>query len=273
MAKYKSINGWEVIHSYSDPRLDMKTIPGTVAKIKMLEEVLPLFLALAADYHREVARIRVKETGAFNPRRSALSPTVWSDHASGTAIDLNWGHEGAVGINGGMKTMTNRQIKACAKIKERYEIVIWGGDKARGGDYSQSRFWDPRHYALKPGTTLKDVNRVIKKLGIKPNGKRAGVNYGVLAPLKKVVSVPVANDKPEEQVLVKDKKEAPAKKVAVKKVVAPKTITHVVKAGENLTVIAQKYGSTVPSIKKENGLDSSLIRPGQKLKVTPKASK
>jgi LysM repeat protein len=158
-------------------------------------------------------------------------------------------------------------------IKERYEIVIWGGDKARGGDYSQSRFWDPMHYALKPGTTLKDVNRVIKKLGIKPNGKRAGVNYGVLAPLKKVVSVPVANDKPEEQVLVKDKKEAPAKKVAVKKVVAPKTITHVVKAGENLTVIAQKYGSTVPSIKKENGLDSSLIRPGQKLKVTPKASK
>lgn len=267
MAKYKSINGWEVIESYSDPRLDMKTIPGTTAKIKMRDEVLPLFLALAADYHREVARIRSKETGAFNPRKSAFSGS-WSDHASGTAIDINWGHEGAVGPNGGMKTMTKAQIEACAKIKERYEIVIWGGDKARGGDYRTPQYWDPMHYALKPGTTLKDVKRVIKKLGIKPNGKRAGVNYGALAPVKALIATPVASEKPVEQKL--PKKAAP-KKTAAKKVVAPKTIIHTVKAGENLTLIAKKYGATVPSIKKENDLDSSLIHPGQKLKVTGKA--
>ena len=211
----KSINGWEVIPSYTDGRLDMKVIPGTTSRIKMRAEVLPLFLALSADYHREVARIRPRETGAFNPRKSNLSTTgAWSDHASGTAVDINWGHEGAVGPYGGMKTMTNRQIKACAAIKERYEIVIWGGDKARGGDYRQPQYWDPMHYALKPGTTLRDVKRIIKKLGIDKNGRRDGVKYGFLDKVKEAVSVEVANEKPAEQ---KVQKVAPAKKAAVKK--------------------------------------------------------
>lgn len=260
MAK-KSINGWEVIESYGSPKLDMKTIPGTTAKIKMRKEVLPLFLALAADYHREVAKIRPRETGAFNPRQSNLSPGRWSDHASGTAVDINWGHEGAVGPNGGMKFMTDAQIKACAKIKQRYEIVIWGGDKARGGDYRQSQFWDPMHYALKPGTTLKDVERVIKKLGIKPNGKRDGVKYGVLATVKAVVAKENTNAKPMGQTLVKPV----AKKAVAKKAASAAPKSHTVKSGENLTVIAKTYGVTVPALKKANSLENSLIKVGQKL--------
>lgn len=179
MALQKSINGWKVITSYSSPLLDMKRVPGTTVKLKMHKDVLPLFLALAADYHKEVAKLRPAECGAFNPRHSALNPDVWSDHSSGTAVDLNWGHEGAVGPNGGMKTMTKQQIAACAEIKKRYEIVIWGGDKARGGDYRQERFWDPMHYALAPDTKLTDVRRVLKKLKIDANGKRHGVKYGV----------------------------------------------------------------------------------------------
>jgi hypothetical protein len=215
--KKTSINGWEVIDSYSDPKLDMKRVPGTTVMLKMRDEVLPLFLALVADYHREVAKLRPRETGAFNPRKSQLSPTKWSDHASGTAVDINWNHEGAVGPNGGMKTMTKKQIAACAEIKERYEIVIWGGDKARGGDYRTPSYWDPMHYALKPGTTLKDVRRVIKKLGIKPNGKRAGVSYGVTDSLKSIVATENVQDKPETQKVKKAAKK-PVKKATVKKV-------------------------------------------------------
>ncbi len=214
--KKTSINGWEVIESYGDPRLDMKRVPGTTVRIKMHKEVLPLFLALVADYHKEVAKLRPRETGAFNPRKSQLSPTKWSDHASGTAVDINWNHEGAVGVNGGMKTMSNRQIRACAAIKERYEIVIWGGDKARGGDYRTPSYWDPMHYALKPGTTLAQVRRVIRKLGIRPNGKRAGVSYGVTDSLKAVVAKENVLSKPEEQKVVKDTTKKPVKK-AVKK--------------------------------------------------------
>lgn len=273
MAKKTSINGWEVIDSYGDPRLDMKVVPGTTVKIKMREEVLPLFLALVADYHREVAKLRPKETGAFNPRRSNLSPSSWSDHSSGTAVDINWNHEGAVGGGpyGGMQRMTNKQIKACAEIKKRYEIVIWGGDKKRGGDYSNPSYWDPMHYALKPGTTLKDVERVIKKLGIKPNGKRAGVNYGVLAPVKAVVATENTTPKPAEQKLTRQAAKQVAKKVIAKKVAAPKPKVHTVKAGENLTVIANKYGVTVPALKKANKLTDSLIKPGQKLTIPAKA--
>ncbi len=215
--KKTSINGWEVIDSYSDPRLDLKRVPGTTVRLKMRDEVLPLFLALVADYHKEVAKLRPRETGAFNPRKSALSPTKWSDHASGTAVDINWNHEGAVGPNGGMKTMTKKQIEACAEIKKRYEIVIWGGDKKRGGDYVTPSYWDPMHYALKPGTTLKDVRRVIKKLGIKPNGKRAGVKYGLTDPLKNIISTENVEPKPTEQSVKKTTKRV-VKKAAKKPV-------------------------------------------------------
>ena len=259
MAKNKSINGWEVIESYTDPRLDSKVIPGTNAMIKMRKEVLPLFLALAADYHREVAKIRKTETGAFNPRKSAFSNS-WSDHASGTAIDINWGHEGAVGPNGGMKTMSRAQIRACAIIKQRYEIVIWGGDKARGGDYVNPKYWDPMHFALKPGTTMRDVKRVIEEMGIKPNGKREGVKYGILDVVKASVATEVLAEKPVEQKI----KKAPAKKAVAS------VRSYTVKPGDTLSGIASKFGSTVAAIKKENGLTSSLIKPSQKLRVPKK---
>ena len=274
MAKKTSINGWEVIDSYGDPRLDVKTVPGTTVKLRMRKEVLPLFLALVADYHREVAKLRPAETGAFNPRRSNLSPTSWSDHASGTAVDINWNHEGAVGGGpyGGMQRMTDKQIKACAELKKRYEIVIWGGDKKRGGDYSNPSYWDPMHYALKPGTTLKDVERVIKKLGIKPNGKRDGVAYGVLAPVKAVVATENKADKPVTQKVVARKAtKTVAKKAVAKKVAAPKPRVYTVKAGDTLSSIAKEFGVTVAGLKKLNNLTDSLINPGKKLKIPPKA--
>ena len=43
---------------------------------------------------------------------------------------------------------------------------------------------------------------------------------------------------------------------------------HTVKSGENLTVIAKKYGTTVSKIVKDNGIKNpNLIYPGQKLKI------
>lgn len=191
----KSINGWDVITKQTDSRLVSKVIPGTKIRLRMRKDVLKLFLALAADYNREVAKLRAGECGAYVCRQAKLSkPGTWSDHASGTAVDLNWNHEGAVGPNGGMKKMTEEQIAACAAIKKRYKIVIWGGDKARGGDYAQSKNWDPMHFALKPGTTLEDVKRVTASLGIDDAGVRVGVSDsrpGVIAKLVARTSKPV----------------------------------------------------------------------------------
>jgi len=169
----KSINGWEPITTRSDKRLTMKIVPGTNVKLTMHKDVLPLFLALAADFHKEVAPLRNGECGGYAFRK-ARQAAAYSDHSSGTAVDLNWGHEGAMGPKGGMVFMNDAQIKACAEIKKRYQIVIWGGDRAKGGDYKDPHSWDPMHYALKSGVTVADIQKVLKNLGIDANGVRAG---------------------------------------------------------------------------------------------------
>ncbi|MBI3414530.1 MAG: LysM peptidoglycan-binding domain-containing protein [Verrucomicrobia bacterium] len=48
---------------------------------------------------------------------------------------------------------------------------------------------------------------------------------------------------------------------------APKSATHVVKAGETLVRIAKQHGTTVKAIQTANGLKTSQIRVGQKLKL------
>jgi nucleoid-associated protein YgaU len=52
---------------------------------------------------------------------------------------------------------------------------------------------------------------------------------------------------------------------------SPKVTIHVVKANENLTTIAAKYGVTVKAIQDLNGIKNpNKIYPGQKLKIPPK---
>ncbi|KGO84342.1 peptidoglycan-binding protein [Flavobacterium beibuense F44-8] len=47
----------------------------------------------------------------------------------------------------------------------------------------------------------------------------------------------------------------------------PKVITHKIKSGDALSLIAQKYGTTVSQIKKANGLRNNNIRAGKTLKI------
>ncbi|MCY4643866.1 MAG: transglycosylase SLT domain-containing protein [Bacteriovoracales bacterium] len=44
---------------------------------------------------------------------------------------------------------------------------------------------------------------------------------------------------------------------------------HIVRRGENLTQIAQKYGKKLSTLRRLNGLASSLIFPGQRLRISP----
>lgn len=45
------------------------------------------------------------------------------------------------------------------------------------------------------------------------------------------------------------------------------SVDHIVKSGDTLSAIAQKYGSSVAAIQKANDLGSATIRPGQVLTV------
>lgn len=219
----KSINGWDVITSRSDKRLKMKIVPGSNVKLTVRAEVLPLFLALAADFHKEVASLRNGECGGYAFRKALQGKGAYSDHSSGTAVDLNWNHEGKMGPNGGMKTMTEAQVKACAEIKKRYKVVIWGGDKKRGGDYSSPASWDPMHYALKPGTTVADVQKVLVELGIDANGVRKGAGTKkpsilarITAPKPNAVIKPAYEPPAEKPKVAKPTTAKPAAKPAVK---------------------------------------------------------
>ena len=54
---------------------------------------------------------------------------------------------------------------------------------------------------------------------------------------------------------------------SVTSISGPRTVRHRVRSGENLTVIARRYGVTVRQIMNWNGLRSTTIRPGQRLRI------
>lgn len=173
-----SINGWEVLDNppWSDPRLDTKAIPGVPSrKLKLRREVLPLFLALAKDYHDTIEPIDQGELDDWSySYRDARFSTSWSDHASGTAIDLNASKEGWLGMNNYSWWANPSRHRAAKAIKDRYEVVMWGGSTDFGGDYRNGPTVDWMHWAIKPGVTVAQVQDVIRKLGIDENGVRRG---------------------------------------------------------------------------------------------------
>lgn len=66
---------------------------------------------------------------------------------------------------------------------------------------------------------------------------------------------------------------ASAKPAAIEKASPPTASTYVVKAGDNFEKIARKVGMTSKALAKSNGMKtSSIIHPGQKLKVPGKAA-
>jgi len=49
-------------------------------------------------------------------------------------------------------------------------------------------------------------------------------------------------------------------------------VTHVVRRGENLSTISERYGTTVAAVRRANGLRGSLIREGQRLSIRARTS-
>lgn len=160
----KSLNGWAVLVPTSK-LLVRRRVPGTKRDITMRREVIPLFLALAHDYDEWLRSIDV---GAFDDAgyayRQARMANDFSNHASGTALDINWSKEGAQNSAAGHAFFEVPSHRASInQMKRVYQIVDWGGNW-RAKDYM--------HWELRPGTTLADVQRVIKYLGIDAKGVR-----------------------------------------------------------------------------------------------------
>ncbi len=57
------------------------------------------------------------------------------------------------------------------------------------------------------------------------------------------------------------------RKTVVTEIEVPKKITHKIKSGEALSIIADKYNVSIAAIKRENGLKSNAIRAGKTLRI------
>ena len=160
-----SLNGWPVI-SPTSTALRQGTVPTTTRKIRMRGSVLPLFLALAFDYDDWINPIDVGplDDAGYCYRQSHGSDG-WSNHASGTALDLNWSKEGAQRATNKVFWAKNDIRLRITQIKRIYHVVDWGGDWS-------GVFWDPMHFEVGHGVNASNVAQQIHKLGIDAKGVR-----------------------------------------------------------------------------------------------------
>jgi len=159
----QSLNGWVVPPKH----LVTKKVPGADRRLTLAEDAAPLLLAVAADYNKSVRRIDIGPTdeGGYNNRDANGAPGRKSNHASGSAIDLNWSQEGAQNSNWGKKFFSQVKTKAAiAVMKQRYgKWIQWGGDW---------RAQDFMHWEIKPGVTPIMVKAACTKLNINADGVR-----------------------------------------------------------------------------------------------------
>lgn len=110
-------------------------------------------------------------------------------------------------------------------------------------------------YKVKEGETLTSVSR---KFGVSVQNLRA---WNELSSKSRIIGRSLIVEKPVDTRLAKNIKTA---SVSAKSSV----VVYTVKKGDSLDRIASKFnGSTVSKLKADNGLKSSMIKPGMKLKV------
>jgi hypothetical protein len=164
----KSQNGWPVIESQSDRNLTVIRIPGTGTPgipLRVQKDCAPLLAYVASRVHTDITDLRkgnkpgkTQDEGGYNYRKIGGSSS-FSNHASGTAIDLNWQLFPMF-----KRRMNKKQREAALAIEaELSEVIRWGGS------YRPSRV-DEMHWEIKDGVTKAEVKAFIKAKGIRKDG-------------------------------------------------------------------------------------------------------
>jgi hypothetical protein len=154
-----SQNGWRA----NDISVtSVRVIPGTSRSVRVRSDAPgTLLLEVAAAFHRWVEPIDAGQLDDWGyAERPIRGDTVLSNHASGTAIDLNALKHG-LGTDP-LASFTPAQVNTIHRI-----LAAAGGVVRWGGDYVGRR--DPMHFEVNDGKTLADCERALASLRAWPD--------------------------------------------------------------------------------------------------------
>ena len=154
----KSQNGWPASKDEKEIGIKVFKIEGTDRKMRLQKDAGVILAAFAAEFHAQVEPIDegVFDDWAYAYRNVRLSDSELSNHASGTAIDLNATKHPL----GAQNTFTKQQAATIRELCKKYGIR-WGGD------YSKRK--DEMHFEIIE--TPDEVKARIEKLGLKRSKK------------------------------------------------------------------------------------------------------
>ena len=148
-----SQNGWVASEDQNAIGIKSFSVPGTKIKLRCAEKVAPLLVTFAAEFHAHIEPIdegSLDDWGyAYRPIRGQT--TGLSNHASGTAIDLN----AKIHILGKRNTFTSDQRKTLDELCEKYLIK---------GGYTFRKRADDMHFEI--GCSPSEASAKIKALGL-----------------------------------------------------------------------------------------------------------
>lgn len=148
-----SQNGWP---ASADPKaIDIHAYPvaGTKLKLRVAKKVAPILINFVAEFNELVEKLDGKQLDdwGYCYRQVRGSTDMLSNHASGTAIDLN-ANKHPLGAAG---TFQPKQVNAILELCDKYHIK-WGGT------YRNRK--DEMHFEIVEGP--KAIKATIERLGL-----------------------------------------------------------------------------------------------------------
>lgn len=121
-----SYNGWPVGTPASAIGVASYYVPGTSILIPVKSgDVATVLMYVAGRFNAEVQPLRAGQVWGYDYRKNVNNPSVWSNHASGTAIDLN----SALHPNGAKNTFSSYEVAVIRNILAVCgNVIYWGGD-------------------------------------------------------------------------------------------------------------------------------------------------
>lgn len=154
----KSQNGWPASPDQKEIDIKVFKIKNTKREMRLQKDAGVILAAFAAEFHAQVEPIDegVFDDWAYAYRNVRLSDSELSNHASGTAIDLN-ATKHPLGMQ---NTFTKQQAATIRELCKKYGIR-WGGD------YSKRK--DEMHFEIIE--TPDEVKARIKEMKLKKERK------------------------------------------------------------------------------------------------------